>query len=1012
MNKKIISLILLLCMVFSLLPAGAMAVEPDQTEAADEPLTDESASVQPAAEESEELIAGELTEDDQSAYNAFDSYVDKLISTDAELDSTGNAIAGNLLTGNAKTAYDTIAPQLSTIAQYGGSVQFRFKSNGNALTSQEARDILHALTSDYPLELYWHGLRYFYGNGIFKFTVAEDFRGADEFTVDPNEAYAAYSTIENAAGNAANILNSARSLSTDLDRLVYFKEAICSLVSYNKPAAASTSSRYGHPWQMIWVFDNDSSTEVVCEGYSKAFQYLCDKTFTNGQVQCYSVNGKTSGNHMWNVVSFKGKNYLVDVTNCDGGNGSFTAGYPFRLFMAGASGSPSGGYTVSRPKVFTEVNSDGKYRYLNEGQTTYYYDDNLVWGGSSFLRLSSSSYPIFYNITQNKLARGHSYSWRPNASDNFSFSIAANTKSFKLPDGASLSADGTITYTPKNITGPQSFTLKAVYSGYGGYTSTYYCTVNLPEVVEGSPDDPGELVCDPPTGLTASYGSSLSGVTLRNPSGNTPGKWSWVNGSQTVGNVGTNRFKAIFTPEDSNFDPVTVELTVKVSARSLSGAAVTLSQTSYEYDGTAKCPKATVKLSSVILTEGTDYTVSYINNINAGTATVIITGKGNYSGTKNVNFTIGERTDCSITVTALESSEYDYAYVEVNKESFDGLVKNASESNADKATINVRASESIKTVDVDLPVSSIRNMYLKSNADLVITMPKASITFPHKALYSLSSKGEYFTIFFFDLGSGGYSVGFTVDGEDLDSVNLDAKLAINLTDPSAGCTAQYIDSNGIEHVIRKSVVKDGAMIIPIKNSSILPILQLVDNSKTFSDTRGHWAKNAVDFVSSHKLFQGTSDRDFSPDLTMTRAMMVTVLHRLEDEPAGGKSSFSDVPKNTWYYNSIAWAANKGIIENSTGKYYPDDVVPREEMALLFYRYAKAMGYDTSASASLSGFKDASQISSSAARQALSWAVGVGLMNGISETVLGPNSSATRAQVATMFQRLCELVLNP
>jgi len=1008
MKKKIISILLLLCMALSMLPTGAIAVEPDQAETIDLIPIDETTAVEPGFDElsSDEIITEELTEDDQGTYNAFDSCVDKLISTDAELNSTGNAIAGNLLKGNAKTAYDTIAQQLPYIAQHGGNVSFSFKSNGSSLTRQEARALFFALTADYPLEMYWHGLSFSYGSGSFSFTVADDFQGADRYTVDPAKAYAAYSTIENSAGNAARIINDARSLSTDLDRLVYFKEAICSLVSYNRAAAESSSMSYGHPWQMIWIFDNDSSTQVVCEGYAKAFQYLCDKTFTSGQVQCYSVSGIMGGNHMWNVVSFQGKNYLVDVTNCDGGDGSFTVGYPYRLFLAGGSGSPSGGYTISYPKVYTDVSSNGRASYLSAGQISYSYSSDLVWNGSSCLSLSGSSYPIFYDISQNKLFKNVQYTWKPNASDNFTFSTAANTDGFRLPEGAALSTDGTLTYTPSYVTGAQSFTIKATYRGYSGAVSTYYCTVDLPAVAEGSPED---LICNPPTGLTASYGDRLSSVTLRNPSGNTPGTWSWVNGGQTVGNVGTNRFQAVFTPDDTYFDPVTVELSVNVSPRSLSGAAVTLSQTSYEYDGTAKRPNVTVKLGSVTLTEGTDYTVSYSGNINVGTATVTITGIGNYTGTKTAKFTIGTGSgkDSSITISAAISG--DTSSVDIDSSVFDNLVNQVLDNNSAKATVKVRASSTTPIVSVSLPAPSVLDLCSISDADLAIATPFATLTLPNEALYPISWNADKLELVVDKKSSNTISIELYRDGIEVDNIYGGATVTLNISNSKAGSIAVALDYYGNEEVIKKAVVKNGIMNIPIQGSTILKV---TNHSKAFSDMGGHWSKNAVDFVSSRNLFQGTSDNIFSPDMTMSRAMIVTVLHRLEDEPKGGSFSFRDVPKGSWYYDSIAWAAGKGIIENSTGNYNPEGAAPREEMALLFYRYARAMGCDTSASVPLSGFSDAPQISSSAARQAMSWAVGVGLMNGMSDTTLGPNLNATRAQVATMFQRLCELVLNP
>ena len=110
-------------------------------------------------------------------------------------------------------------------------------------------------------------------------------------------------------------------------RLKAYKEAICSAVSYNHDAVNNNES-YGDPWQLIYVFDGDSATDVVCEGYSKAFAYLCDHTaFQSSLINCWCVSGfvtfssGASGDHMWNMVTMPdGRNYLVDVTNCDEGD--------------------------------------------------------------------------------------------------------------------------------------------------------------------------------------------------------------------------------------------------------------------------------------------------------------------------------------------------------------------------------------------------------------------------------------------------------------------------------------------------------------------------------------------------------------------------------------------------------------------------------------------------------------------------------------------------------------------
>lgn len=154
-----------------------------------------------------------------------------------------------------------------------------------------------------------------------------------------------------AVTNATNIVN-ANSGKRDYEKLKAYRDKICELVSYNDAAAKPDySGGYGDPWQLIYVFDGIDTTNVVCEGYAKAFKYLCDLTWTGASpaVECYLVTGTMSGgtgagNHMWNVVHIGGNNYLVDVTNCD-----YPAiGNPDKLFLCGVTeNDPSKKYTAT-----------------------------------------------------------------------------------------------------------------------------------------------------------------------------------------------------------------------------------------------------------------------------------------------------------------------------------------------------------------------------------------------------------------------------------------------------------------------------------------------------------------------------------------------------------------------------------------------------------------------------------------------------------------------------------------
>jgi len=200
-----------------------------------------------------------------------------------------------------------------------------------------------------------------------------------------------------------------------------------------------------------------------------------------------------------------------------------------------------------------------------------------------------------------------------------------------------------------------------------------------------------------------------------------------------------------------------------------------------------------------------------------------------------------------------------------------------------------------------------------------------------------------------------------------------------------------------------------------------PIKPAVDNTKPASDSKpklpftdvstSDWFYSDVMFVYENGLFSGTDSRSFSPNASMTRAMLVTVLYRLEGEPAGtGSSSFSDVCSGSYYEKAVAWAAANGIVTGTgSTSFSPDAKVTREQLAAILYRYAQYKKLDTDAGAKLDSFSDAGNVSGYAS-EALSWAVSEGLINGASGRLM-PKGDATRAQVAAILHRFVENVMD-
>jgi hypothetical protein len=147
---------------------------------------------------------------------------------------------------------------------------------------------------------------------------------------------------------------------------------------------------------------------------------------------------------------------------------------------------------------------------------------------------------------------------------------------------------------------------------------------------------------------------------------------------------------------------------------------------------------------------------------------------------------------------------------------------------------------------------------------------------------------------------------------------------------------------------------------------------------------------------------GTGSTTFEPNGSATRAMVVTMLWRLAGEPETDYAlNFTDVPEDIWYTEAVRWAASEGIVTGYDEKTFaPENLVTREQLASILYRYAQS---ESAADGELSAFTDAGDVSDWAL-DAMRWAVGTGILNGMGEGTLNPQGNATRAQVAAMFGR--------
>lgn len=222
------------------------------------------------------------------------------------------------------------------------------------------------------------------------------------------------------------------------------------------------------------------------------------------------------------------------------------------------------------------------------------------------------------------------------------------------------------------------------------------------------------------------------------------------------------------------------------------------------------------------------------------------------------------------------------------------------------------------------------------------------------------------------------------------------RVEIPVENMTAGTVAVLVTADGGSEIVKTSVATESGVVLTLSGGETV---KLVDNTKTFADVAGSfWGAEAVTFVTSRELFQGTGAATFDPNAPMDRAMIVTVLARLDgvDTTTGG----------AWYEAGAQWAMSNGISDGSG----LDQDLTREQLAVMLYRYAQYKGCDVSAGedANILSYADAFDVSEYAI-PAMQWACGAGVISG-KDGALDPAGSATRAEVAAMLMRFCQSVL--
>lgn len=273
--------------------------------------------------------------------------------------------------------------------------------------------------------------------------------------------------------------------------------------------------------------------------------------------------------------------------------------------------------------------------------------------------------------------------------------------------------------------------------------------------------------------------------------------------------------------------------------------------------------------------------------------------------------------------------------------------------------------------------------YSAQEGGSVASETQSGSTVAGNALVTLTAQAE----------SGYHFTGWQVNGKDAGPQNP-AQFTITENTDIVACFAK--DSSG-------GSSSGGS------SSGSNPVTPPEENTPDFADVaEDDWFAQAVSFVASEGLMQGTGEDSFSPNATTTRGMIVTILYQLEGKPAVSGASFSDVSSGDYYADAVAWAAQLGLVSGyGNGQFGPNDAITREQTAAILYAYAQYKGWvKDQADTTLEGFQDQAQVSDYAV-EALAWAVDAGLISGTSQDTLSPAGTATRAQAAVMLMHFCQ-----
>ena len=360
-----------------------------------------------------------------------------------------------------------------------------------------------------------------------------------------------------------------------------------------------------------------------------------------------------------------------------------------------------------------------------------------------------------------------------------------------------------------------------------------------------------------------------------------------------------------------------------------------------------------------------------------------------------------------------------------------------AKKNGGSVVVTPKITGTVTKTTVALPKASLASLASDSDADLTLETPVGSITVSNGALSSVASQASGSSITA-SLGTVApsvltdqqkqaagdhtvYDISLLSNGTKISSfggktITLSLPYTLKSGESASSVSVWYLNDAGkMEQITCKYDASAKRAVFTTSHLSYYVVGCATAWTNPFSDvTENSWCYDAVKYATQHGVFGGTTNTAFSPNEDMTRAMLVTVLYRLEGKPAVTASvdSFADVKQGQWYSDAVRWATVNSIVSGySSSSFGVNNKVTREQLAAMLYRYATYKKYDVSVGedTNILSYKDVGSVSEYAI-PAMQWVCGASLIHGTNADTLSPKNTATRAQVATILMRFCENVV--